>query len=194
VISTYGDIRLFFDVEGAKLRPDGEHMRELPTVLLLHGGPGFDHSGFKPDFSQLTDVAQIVYLDHRGSGRSDRGSSEYWKFDQWADDVSAFCDALDIQRPIVIGHSFGGGVAINYAIRHPNHPSKVVLSSPSLRSVGEACFATFERLGGAPARRAAIDFWSNPGPSTRGDYFARCIPLMTRHVLPPEFLSRTDAR
>jgi hypothetical protein len=44
-----GDSRLFFDVEGAKLRPNGPRTREVPTVILIHGGPGFDHSSFKPD-------------------------------------------------------------------------------------------------------------------------------------------------
>ena len=43
--------RLFFDVVGEKLIPDGLRMRERPTVLLLHGGPGFDHSMFKPPFA-----------------------------------------------------------------------------------------------------------------------------------------------
>jgi hypothetical protein len=55
-----GDARLFFGVEGANLRPEGSVMREVPTLPLLHGGPGFDHSGFKPDFSQLADLAQVV--------------------------------------------------------------------------------------------------------------------------------------
>ena len=54
-------VRLWFDVEGAGLVPDGEVMRERPTLLLLHGGPGMDHSSFKPAFSQLADVCQIVY-------------------------------------------------------------------------------------------------------------------------------------
>jgi pimeloyl-ACP methyl ester carboxylesterase len=98
-----GDVRLFFDVEGAKLRPEESVMREVPTLLLLLGGPGFDHSGFKPDFSQVTDLAQLVYLDHRGGGRSDRGVVERWNLDQWADDIRAFCDVLEIERPIVIG-------------------------------------------------------------------------------------------
>ena len=44
-------VRLFFDVEGAKLVPDGPVMREKPTLLLLHGGPGFDHSIYKPAYS-----------------------------------------------------------------------------------------------------------------------------------------------
>ncbi len=49
--------RLFFDVIGEKLVPDGNRMRERPTVLLLHGGPGFDHSCFKPAFAPLADAA-----------------------------------------------------------------------------------------------------------------------------------------
>jgi pimeloyl-ACP methyl ester carboxylesterase len=78
-----GDVRLFFDVDGIKLRPDRSSMRAVPTLLLLHGGPGFDHSGFKPDFAQLSEIAQVVYLDQRGSGRSDRGSINSWKLNQW---------------------------------------------------------------------------------------------------------------
>jgi proline iminopeptidase len=62
--------RLFFDVEGTGLVPEGPRMREKPTLLLLHGGPGFDHTLYRPAFSVLADLVQIVYLDHRGNGRS----------------------------------------------------------------------------------------------------------------------------
>ncbi len=186
-----GDVRLFFDVEGTKLRPEGSAMREVPTLLLLHGGPGFDHSGFKPDMAQLADIAQVVYLDHRASGRSDRGSVGRWKLDQWADDIRLFCDALDIRQPIVMGQSFGGCVAMEYAIRHPHHPSKLIVSSALVRPIGGRSFATFERLGGAVAREAAMAFWKNPGPDTRKDYFTHCMPLYTRRAMPPEFFSRS---
>ena len=120
-------VRLFFDVEGAKLVPDGPGMRQKPTLLLLHGGPGFDHSIYKPAYSALADIAQIVYLDHRGNGRSEDGPRESWHLAQWGDDVRAFCDALGITDPIVLGASFGGMVALAYATRHPNHPSKLML-------------------------------------------------------------------
>ena len=53
-------IRLFVDVEGAGFVPEGPILREKPVLVLLHGGPGYDHSGFKPLFSQLADVAQVV--------------------------------------------------------------------------------------------------------------------------------------
>ena len=98
-----GDVRLFFDVEGAKLVTDGAAMRERPTVLLLHGGPGFDHSTYKPLFTRLAEHAQVVYLDHRGQGRSEKSEPERWTLDQWADDVRGFCEALGIERPVVLG-------------------------------------------------------------------------------------------
>ena len=61
-------VHLFFDVEGASLVPDGPSMREKATLLLLHGGPGFDHSIYKPAYSSLADRAQVIYPDHRGNG------------------------------------------------------------------------------------------------------------------------------
>jgi pimeloyl-ACP methyl ester carboxylesterase len=77
-----GDVRLFFDVEGAQLVPEGTGMRERPTVLLLRGGPGLGHSVFKPRWSALAEIAQVVYLDERGQGRSDHGDPARWTLDQ----------------------------------------------------------------------------------------------------------------
>ena len=128
-----GDVRLYFDVEGPGLVVDGPAMRERPTLLLLHGGPGFDHSGFKPAYGQLAEAAQVVYLDHRGNGRSDRVDPSTWKLDVWADDVRRFCDTVGIERPVVLGWSFGGMVAMAYAARHPDHPAKLVLQSTMAR-------------------------------------------------------------
>jgi pimeloyl-ACP methyl ester carboxylesterase len=184
------DVKLFFDVDGTKLRPHGERMREVPTMLLLHGGPGFDHSEFKPGFSRLADIAQIIYLDHRGNGRSDSGDRERWNLATWADDVRAFCDTLEIEKPVVMGHSFGGIVAMSYATRYPEHPARLILSSTSAEPVGERSFSVFEKLGGAPARAAAIDFWTNPGKETARRYSQICLPLYTQRGLPKGFHSR----
>jgi len=184
------DVKLFFDIDGAKLRPDGERMREVPTLLLLHGGPGFDHSGFKTGFPQLADIVQIVYLDHRGNGRSDSGPRDRWNLVTWADDVRAFCEALEIERPIVMGHSFGGIVAMLYATRYPEHPAKLILTSTSAHPVGERSYSMFDKLGGAPARAAAVDFWTNPGTENAKRYIEICLPLYTRRKLPREFHSR----
>lgn len=179
-------VRLFVDVEGPGLVPDGASMREKPTLLLLHGGPGYDHSGFKPAFSRLADVAQIIYVDHRGHGRSDRRPADEWTLDTWADDVVRLCDALGIAKPIVLGQSFGGFVAQRYLARHPAHPAKVVLSSTSPHLGLARKLAMFERLGGAPAREAAERFWTAPSAATWDTYNVWCKPHYNTRAADPQ--------
>ena len=178
-----GGVRLWFDVEGAGLVVDGDKMRQRPTLLLLHGGPGFDHSTFKPAFSALADVAQVVYYDHRGQGRSDRDTPQNWNLATWADDVVRFCDALGIEAPVVLGNSFGGMVAMAYGARHPGHASKLVLSSTSGHKVNARVHAMFERLGGDAARAVSERFWDGePSAETRDEYMRVCLPLYTQNA------------
>ena len=185
------EIRLFVDIEGLGLVPDGPAMREKPTLVLLHGGPGFDHASFKPMFSQLADVAQIVYVDHRGHGRSSRCPPEDWTLDTFADDVVRLCDALGITRPIVLGQSFGGFVAQRYIARHPAHPAKVVLSSTSPALNLERKLVMFERRGGPGARAVAEAFWRQPGPATWAPYQAACMGLYNTRPADPQARLRT---
>jgi len=174
-------VRLFVDIEGPGLvaadGPDGPSMREKPTLILLHGGPGYDHSGFKPLFSRLADVAQIVYVDHRGHGRSDRRPREEWTLDTFADDVVRLSEALGIVNPVVLGQSFGGFVAQRYLARHPAHAGKVILSSTSHHMGLERKLAMFERLGGPEARAVAEAFWTDPNVDTWATYNRVCMRL-----------------
>ena len=191
-------VRLFFDVEGAKLVPNGPAMREKPTLLLLHGGPGFDHSTFKPLYSALADVAQVVYLDHRGNGRSDAGPKELWTLAQWGDDVRAFCDALGIVQPVVLGVSFGGMVAMAYATRHPQHASKLILVSTEAKggSYLERRVAMFEKLGGpevgALARRRFLES-NGTDPAMLEAWIRLAFPHYVRKPRDPDAGSRTVA-
>lgn len=174
-------VRLYFDVEGAGLEPDGPAMREKPVLLLLHGGPGFDHSLFKPWFGRFADTHQVVYLDHRGQGRSDqRDDSTHWYLDTWADDIARFCDALEIRSPVIFGNSFGGMVAIHTAARHPDLASKLVLSSTAARMLIDELLAMFQKLGGDTARDIAERFWSDP-VGINAEYMTTCLPLYTQH-------------
>jgi proline iminopeptidase len=169
--------RLYFDVEGLALVPEGPRLRAKPTLILLHGGPGFDHAIYKPAFSALADVAQIIYLDHRGQGRSTGDDPAAWNLAQWGDDVKGFCDALGIEKPVVYGGSFGGFVAQSYATRHPEHPGKLILASTAARVDYSTMFAAFERIGGTEARKVAEAYWLKPTPESRAEYFKVCLPL-----------------
>jgi pimeloyl-ACP methyl ester carboxylesterase len=177
-------VHLFVDIEGAGLVPEGLAMREKPALVLLHGGPGYDHASFKPAFSRLADLTQIIYYDHRGHGRSDPRPMDEVTLDTLADDVVRLCDALGISKPIVLGQSFGGFVAQRYIARHPAHPAKVILSSTSARLGLTRKLAMFEQLGGPEAREAAERFWRAPSAATYAPYQRICKPLF-RGRLPP---------
>lgn len=162
---------------------------------MLHGGPGFDHTVFKqPVFSPLTEVAQVVYYDHRGNGRSDQSTPDRWNLDTWAEDLRKLCDVLGIERPVVYGASFGGFVALNYALRHPRHPSKLILSSTAAHIHLERSFAMFERFGGLDAREVAEHFWRDPTPEHFEEYRRVCLSLYTQRAQPPEVHARITRR
>lgn len=170
-------VRLYFDVEGAGLEVAEKGLREKPTLILLHGGPGADHTLYKPAFSALSDVAQVIYYDHRGNGRSEDGPKEAWNLDQWGDDVRGLCDALGVEKPIVLGTSFGGFVAQSYATRHPDHVGKLILVSTAAKMDFEQVFAAFGRLGGREAGEIARTYWTNPTSERRALYRDKCVPL-----------------
>jgi proline iminopeptidase len=150
------DTELYFDVEGAALVADGPAVRERPVVLALHGGPGFDHAYFKPSLSALTDVAQIVYLDQRGQGRSGRAPLESCTTEQMADDAAAFCRTLGIERPVVLGHSFGGFVALHLALRHPDVAASLILIDTAASSADmTGAMERLEERHGPEVRAAA---------------------------------------
>ncbi|MEV0612587.1 alpha/beta hydrolase [Nonomuraea sp. NPDC050404] len=167
---------LYVDVEGASLEPDGYTMREKPTVLLLHGGPGHDHSIFKPAYSQLADVAQLIYVDQRGNGRSRESDTSTWNLDQWGDDVRALCDTLGIVDPIVLGWSWGGVVAMNYATRHPGHAAKLILQSTVARWDLDRIVEGFRAEAGDEAAMAAKAFLAEGKPWTFVDFGRVCAP------------------
>ena len=185
-----GDVRLFVDVDGAKLVPDGTSMRERPTIVFVHGGPGFDHSPFKAAYASLTEIAQLVYYDHRGNGRSEDGPRERWNLDQWADDLRSLCEVLGIERPIVFGTSFGGLVALDYALRHPDHPAKLIVSSTTARINLDRSLAMFDRLGGSSVRAVAERFFTEPTSQNLDEYLRVCGPHYTQRPRPPEIRAR----
>ena len=181
--------RLWFDVDGPALVPRGDSMEPRPTLVLMHGGPGsYDHSYFKPWFSRLADRMQIVYLDLREHGRSDRGDAANWSFEACADDVRAFCDALGIERPIVLGHSMGGFVAILYGSRHPGHAGGLILLSTFARFDLDRITEGFRSVAGDEvgelARRAYDD------EDVTDSEWARVFAAFGPHVPNEEELAR----
>jgi len=185
---------IFFDVVGSKLRVEGPRMAERPSMLVLHGGPGFDHATMRPYFDRFADTHQVIYLDHHGNGRSGGDDPSGWNLAQWGDDIHDFCTALEIEKPVVYGLSFGGMVAMSYGARHPEAPSKLVFSSTAGRMDLPATYAMMLRLGGPEAARVAEEFWSAPSPKRVDAYLEVCMPLYNPIPVDAEANSRSIMR
>jgi proline iminopeptidase len=149
------DTEIYFDVDGAGLVPDGERMRERPVLFAIHGGPGGDHSSYKPALTALTDRAQIVYHDLRGQGRSARGPVGTYTLDQNVEDMDALRHYLGFEQIVPFGGSYGGMVALAYAIRYPQRVSRLIVfaTASDFRFIERARQIIAER--GTPEQQAA---------------------------------------
>ena len=106
-------------------------MCEVPTIIALHGGLGFDHGYLRDGLGRLQDIAQIIYVDLRGQGRSGRPPLETATLEQMADDVAELISMLGIRMPYIFGHSAGGFVAMHLALRHPGSVAGLILTGTS---------------------------------------------------------------
>jgi len=114
------------------------------ALLLVHGGPGFDHTYLRPWLDPLADSFHLIFVDLRGHGQSRREGTEGLRTDTVVADLDGLRDALDLDRWSLLGHSFGGFMALSYAVAHP------------------------DRLRGLVLVATAADIWSLLGYAARG--------------------------
>jgi len=116
-----GDCELYCEQEG----------RGIP-IVLLHGGPGATHHYFHPFFSQAAGFATVIYYDQRGCGLSDCEKGEGYSVAQAVDDLEHLRKALNVEKWIVLGHSYGGLLAQCYVVKYPESVAGLVLVGSSL--------------------------------------------------------------
>ena len=97
--------------------------------LVMHGGLGGDHTSLHPWLDPLDDEMRLIYYDHRGNGRSGRPPAETITFEQLCADADALREYLGFEKVAVLGYSFGGCIALEYALRYPEHLSHLILLS-----------------------------------------------------------------
>jgi len=112
--------RLFYEVIG-----EGE------PIIVVHGGPGLDHTYLQPGLDALATRHTLVYYDQRGTGRSGASlDSETINIDTFVEDIEALRQTLGFERVSVLGHSFGSLIAMEYAFRHPETVRALILMNP----------------------------------------------------------------
>ena len=189
-----GDVSLFFEVFGREWVLQGDALRRRPTLVGLHGGPGVDGTKLRHSLEPLADTAQVIVPDQRGHGRSDRDGPENWNLATWAGDVKAFCDALELEKPIVFGASFGGAVAQKYAATYPEHPGALILASTAARFPStDELVERFRELGGDEAADVARRDLENPSEETSAEWDRVCGPFYSRNPNPDPQIARAGA-
>jgi proline iminopeptidase len=189
---TVDDVSLFYDTVGVDAAPgDGEATR--PTIVALHGGPGFDHRSFRPALDALTDAARVVLLDFRGHGRSGGTLPDGDILPALASDVIRCCTVLGIEQPILWGESMGATVAIEIATTDPSFAGGLVIDAGAPHFDVDASVSAFERRGGAGPAEAARAFFTAPSDRTLRSYVQQCLPFYLAEPRPApveEFLMR----
>lgn len=179
--------KLFFDVYGSKLHLVEGGVIEKPTLIVLHGGHGFaDHTLYVEFWSQFADMAQVVFLDQRGCGRSDLRSSYEWNLKQWGRDVFDFCAQLGIKKPILAGISMGGHV-IGECIKNCNDllGGAIFCNTEAHFSANDVA-SQFEKHGYLDAAKACIALYATPSNETFADYAKYCLPLYAKNAYSTE--------
>ncbi|MCU7730498.1 alpha/beta hydrolase [Actinoplanes sp. KI2] len=97
-----------------------------PPLVLMHGGPGADHWTLLP-FRRLADRFTLIFYDHRCNGRSTGAPVSSMTWENLTADADALRARLGYERWAVLGHSFGGKVALEYALRHPDRLTRLIL-------------------------------------------------------------------
>ena len=99
-----------------------------PELLFVHGWC-CDHTAFRPQFDHFAQTHAVTGLDLRGCGRSDRPTEGY-DIPDFSDDLARFCAAVGIAKPVVVGHSLGGMIAVELAAQQPSIARALILLDP----------------------------------------------------------------
>jgi len=143
---------VFLDVNGATLHVKVAGKRHASTIVALHGGPGIsDHRGEHKGLGALTDEYKLVCYDQRGCGRS--SDTPPFTNAQYVEDAEAVRLALGLGRIALYGGSYGGFIALLYALKYPDHLSHLILrdTAPNngfVRRAKENAFANIDKAPG----------------------------------------------
>jgi pimeloyl-ACP methyl ester carboxylesterase len=168
--------------------------RGEPAVLLLHGWC-LDHTWFAPQIEHFSRTRRVVSPDLRGFGASAQPQQAY-SLDVWADDVLWLIERLALERPVLIGHSLGGAIALAAAVRRPDTVSALALLDPAivLRPSTRAYFQHLAAGLSTPdpepaARQLAAGCTLDSDTPERTERFVARILATPPHVREPGFRS-----
>ena len=145
-----------------------------PPLMLLHGGPGASHDYLLPYLLPLARTNRLVFIDERGSGRSERLEDvSRYTVENMADDVEAVRKALGLGTVNVLGHSYGGVLAQAYALKYQDHIAHLVLASTfhSTKQLNEVFHRMMQAM--SPELRGKIEAMEKAGLYGHGEAYEK---------------------
>lgn len=107
-------------------------------IIVLHGGPDFDHGYLLPELDRLADSFRLIYYDQRGRGKSaDQVLPEDVTLASDVEDLNRVMQHFQLESAAVLGHSWGAVLALEYALRHPTRVSHLILMNPAPASASD---------------------------------------------------------
>jgi proline iminopeptidase len=129
-------------------------------LIVLHGGPDFDHGYLLPELDQLKDAYRLIYYDQRGRGRSAANvRAEDVTLASDVDDLDRVRNHFRLEAPALLGHSWGAVLALEYAWRHPTRVSHLILMNPAPASAKDVTIlrkSYLEKIGAEMDRQRQI--------------------------------------
>ncbi|WP_164215247.1 alpha/beta hydrolase [Virgibacillus sp. YIM 98842] len=117
---------MYVTLNGCKIYYEVHGNEEGETIFFIHGGPGMsDCRGDVKAFSDLGDTYRLVFLDNRGSGRSE--TVPPYTHEQWISDIDALREYLGIEEVHMLGGSYGGFLTLEYVLRYPERVKSIIL-------------------------------------------------------------------
>src|SRR5205085_1587252 len=122
----------------ANVRLYAREIGQGPPIIVLHGGPDFDHSYLLPDLDRLADGFRLIYYDQRGRGRSaDHVEPEDVTLTSEVADLDEVRQHFQLESSALLGHSWGAVLALEYALRHATRVSHMILMNPAPASASD---------------------------------------------------------
>ncbi len=120
-------------------------------IIVLHGGPDFDHNYFLPEMDRLSTSFRLIYYDQRGRGKSGRNIRPEWvSINSEIEDLEGLREYFQLDSIAVLGHSWGGLLAMEYTTRHPNRVSHLILMNTAPASHDDFMLFRQERRSTVP--------------------------------------------
>ena len=194
------------EVNGTKL-----YIKEIGTgapIIVIHGGPGLNHSYFLPHLNALAKKHRVIFYDQRACGNSSGNlDSSQMNLHLFVEDIEAIRNSLKLGKISILAHSWGGLVGMKYAMKYSENISALILSNSVSPKFGEFEKETNQRLKARTSKEDSLlrssilqsaEFKSGNLQSYtalfklsfKPSFYYSSSPLKMQLTLPPDFLSK----